>query len=65
MEKQLKDLKDGVATKGPGEAGPLEDRLATLQQDAGALANITENLFNDLEGNTAKPHHFKKNVFVM
>ncbi|XP_044068544.1 laminin subunit beta-3 isoform X1 [Siniperca chuatsi] len=51
LEKQLDRLKDEAAAREPGEeAGPVGERLATLQQDAGALANTTENMMKALEG---------------
>ncbi|XP_040014667.1 laminin subunit beta-3-like [Xiphias gladius] len=51
LEKQLDRLKDQVAASGAvGEAGPVGDRLARLQRDAGALANTTENMMKALEG---------------
>lgn len=63
MEKQLDRLKDQAPAGGAdGEAGPVGDRLAKLQRDAGVLANTTENMLKALEGNTAKPHH-NKSVF--
>ncbi|AWP03505.1 putative laminin subunit beta-3 [Scophthalmus maximus] len=51
LEKQLDLLKDQAAASGSGgEAGPVGDRLAKLQQDAGALANTTEDMMKSLEG---------------
>ncbi|KAK2914589.1 laminin subunit beta-3 [Channa argus] len=51
LEKQLERLKDQVVPSEPGgEAGPVKDRLAKLQEDAGALANTTENMLNTMEG---------------
>ncbi|XP_042257146.1 laminin subunit beta-3-like [Thunnus maccoyii] len=51
LQKQLDRLKDKAATSGSGgEAGPVGDRLAKLRQDAGALANTTENMMKSLEG---------------
>ncbi|KAA8593691.1 hypothetical protein FQN60_009807 [Etheostoma spectabile] len=48
LEKQLKLLKEkAVVSEG---AGPLGDRLVKLQQDAGALANTTDNMMEALEG---------------
>nr|XP_020473565.1 laminin subunit beta-3 isoform X3 [Monopterus albus] len=50
LEKLLDRLKDQAAASGTGgEAGPVGDRLAKLQQDAGTLANTTENMTNALE----------------
>lgn len=58
MEKQLDRLKEKAADSGSGgEVGPVGDRLAKLQQDAGALANTTEDMMKALEGNTSEPHH--------
>lgn len=58
MEKQLDHLKKKTPGEGTGgELGPMGDRLAKLQQDAGVLANSTENMMKALEGKTAKPHH--------
>ncbi|GAA6225593.1 laminin subunit beta-3 [Lates japonicus] len=51
LEKQLDDLKDKAAASGSGgEAGPVGERLAKLQQDAGLLANTTDSMMNALEG---------------
>ncbi|XP_017279258.1 laminin subunit beta-3 [Kryptolebias marmoratus] len=50
LEKQFNDLKDKGTTGGGGEAGPIADRLAKLQDSAGTLANTTENMMNALEG---------------
>ncbi|XP_078105448.1 laminin subunit beta-3 [Sander vitreus] len=48
LEKQLELLKEkAAASEG---AGPLGDRLVKLQQDAGALANTTDNMMKALEG---------------
>lgn len=60
MEKQLDRLKHQASAGGAGgEVGNTGDRLKKLQQDAGVLANTTENMLKGLEGNTAKPHHHK------
>lgn len=54
LEKQLTHLKDQAPASGSGgDAGPVGDRLAKLQQDAGALANTTENMIQAMEGNAA------------
>lgn len=51
LKKQLDRLKDEAAAGGSdNEAGPVEDRLAKLQQDAVALVNTTDNMMNALEG---------------
>lgn len=52
LEKQLDLLKDKAPTSGAGgEEGSVGKRLAKLQQDAGVLANTTENMLKSLEGN--------------
>ncbi|XP_053291489.1 laminin subunit beta-3 isoform X2 [Pleuronectes platessa] len=51
LEDQLVQLKDKVAASvSGGNAGPVGDRLAKLQQDAGTLANTTADMMNSLEG---------------
>lgn len=50
LEKQLDRLKEEAPPTGSGEAGPIGDRLAKLQQNAGVLANTTENMMKALEG---------------
>ncbi|XP_070758572.1 laminin subunit beta-3 [Enoplosus armatus] len=51
LVKQLDRLKDLAPPSGSGEeAGPVGDRLAKLQQDAGVLANTTDNMMKALEG---------------
>lgn len=51
LKKQLDRLKDEAAAGGSDNgAGPVEDRLAKLQQDAVALVNTTDNMMNALEG---------------
>lgn len=51
LEKQFDRLKDEApATGGGGESGDVGDRLAKLQQDAGVLANTTQNMIKALEG---------------
>lgn len=51
LEKQLDRLKDEAPASGSGgEAAQVGDRLAKLQQDAGVLANTTENMMKALEG---------------
>ncbi|XP_023138331.1 laminin subunit beta-3 isoform X1 [Amphiprion ocellaris] len=50
LEKQL-DRLEAEGTTGTGvEPGPLGVRLTKLQQDAGALANTTDNMMKALEG---------------
>lgn len=48
LEKQLGHLQN--ATREDGETEPVGDRLKKLQQDARTLANITEEIVQDLEG---------------
>lgn len=56
LEKQLDLLKDKAPTSGAGgEEGSLGKRLAKLQQDAGVLANTTENMLKSLEGSALLP----------
>ncbi|KAK2821040.1 hypothetical protein Q5P01_023999 [Channa striata] len=51
LEEQLKLLKDKVPPSGSaGKPEPVGDRLTKLQQDAGVLANTTENMLNVMEG---------------
>ncbi|TKS70569.1 Laminin subunit beta-3 [Collichthys lucidus] len=51
LQKQLDNLKKVIPLSGSGgESGPVGDRLAKLQQDAGVLANTTENTLKALEG---------------
>ncbi|XP_049426216.1 laminin subunit beta-3 isoform X1 [Epinephelus fuscoguttatus] len=51
VEDLLDRLKDAAPTPGPGGgAGPVGDRLAKLKDDAGVLANTTENMLKSLEG---------------
>ncbi|XP_041836366.1 laminin subunit beta-3 isoform X2 [Melanotaenia boesemani] len=50
LEKQLDQLKEKGVPGAAGEAGPVEDRLAKLQEDAGALVNTTDNMMKSLEG---------------
>ncbi|KAM9361786.1 laminin subunit beta-3 [Symphorus nematophorus] len=51
LEKLLDRLKDEVPAGGTGgDAGPVGDRLAKLQQDAGILANTTDDMLKALEG---------------
>ncbi|XP_053171447.1 laminin subunit beta-3 [Scomber japonicus] len=51
LQDQLNKLKDAAAASGSGgESGPVGDRLAKLQQDAGALANTTDGMMKALEG---------------
>ncbi|KAE8297870.1 Laminin subunit beta-3 [Larimichthys crocea] len=51
LQKQLDNLKKVIPPSGSGgESGPVGDRLAKLQQDAGVLANTTENMLKALEG---------------
>lgn len=58
LEEQLDRLKTLAPAGGAGgDSGPVGDRLAKLQQDAGVLANTTENMLKALEGNAAKPQH--------
>lgn len=67
LQKQLDNLKKVIPPSGSGgESGPVGDRLAKLQQDAGGLANTTENMLKALEGNTAKPQHHmsSKRMFI-
>ncbi|KAM8757559.1 laminin subunit beta-3 isoform 1-T2 [Acanthopagrus schlegelii] len=48
---QLGRLKDLAPSSGSGtEEGPVGDRLAKLQQDAGVLANTTDTMLKALEG---------------
>lgn len=60
MLEQLNRLKDLAP---PTEVGPVGERLAKLQQDAGALANTTDTMYKALEGNTAKSLHHKSGFF--
>ncbi|XP_071350563.1 laminin subunit beta-3 [Trachinotus anak] len=51
LEEQLDRLRDQAAASGPdGEVGPVRERLAKLQEDAGALGNTTDNMLKALEG---------------
>ncbi|XP_069007880.1 laminin subunit beta-3 [Embiotoca jacksoni] len=50
LEGKLDLLKDKNAMGGGGDPGQVGERLAKLQQDAGALANTTENMMKALEG---------------
>ncbi|KAI3370517.1 hypothetical protein L3Q82_025278 [Scortum barcoo] len=51
LEDQLHRLKEKAPDSGSGgEVGPVGERLKKLQQDAGALANSTEDMMNALEG---------------
>ncbi|XP_029358209.1 laminin subunit beta-3 [Echeneis naucrates] len=51
LKEQLDRLKEKAADSGPsGESGPVGERLAKLQQDAGALGNTTESMMKALEG---------------
>lgn len=51
LEKQLERLKDQVPPGGTGgNLGPVGDRLVKLQQDAGVLANTTDDMLKALEG---------------
>lgn len=50
LENQLEVLKDNTPTGTGGDDGSLDDRLEKLQQDAGLLANTTDNILKSLEG---------------
>uniref|UniRef100_UPI0037E7B566 laminin subunit beta-3 n=1 Tax=Semicossyphus pulcher TaxID=241346 RepID=UPI0037E7B566 len=51
LEDQLALLKDNVGDLPPrGDAEPLGDRLAKLKEDAGVLANTTDNMLKALDG---------------
>lgn len=50
LKKQLDQLKEKGVPGAAGEAGPVDDRLAKLQEDAGALVNTTDNMMKSLEG---------------
>lgn len=73
MEKQLNLLKDKAPTSGTGgEEGSVGERLAKLQQNAGALANTTENMLKSLEGSAllllfitcAKVKAIKQKIYI-
>lgn len=51
LEKQLEELKNRAPT-GTGGDDTMDDRLKKLQQDAGVLANTTENILKSLEGSS-------------
>lgn len=51
MEKHLDHLKEKDVPGTDGETEPAGDRLNKLQQDAGALANTTQNMLQALDGN--------------
>lgn len=66
LEEQLGRLKDKAAdSQSGGETEPVGDRLAKLQQDAGTLANTTEDIMQALKGKTVQPHPHKSgcNIF--
>lgn len=66
LQEQLDHLKKVIPHTGAsGDSGPVGDRLAKLQQDAGVLANTTENMLKALEGKMAKPQVFKNVYLVM
>lgn len=52
LEKQLKRLNDAAPSSGSGRGDetPVGDRLAKLKQDAGVLANTTDDMVKALEG---------------
>uniref|UniRef100_A0A672F831 Laminin, beta 3 n=1 Tax=Salarias fasciatus TaxID=181472 RepID=A0A672F831_SALFA len=51
VEKQLDRLKDETPTQMGGEEGSPADRLSKLMEGTGVLANNTDTMLKDLEGN--------------